>query len=196
MDYEKEYVKLGKEKRALNNQWHDLYNEQGKSLRFHKVCYWIAWVVGVVAAMIIFTSPVCAQEHPNSLKPLLRAEVLTRMVLQEANNEPVEGMVAVAGVALDRVVDSRWPSSLEAVIRQPYQFSGMSIALRDYTQREITRARFAVEIATSGQRPCGVVLWFHADYMMPGWARGYIVPACHLGGHIFYKDKEKSDESH
>lgn len=188
-NWHEEYLRVCEEKRVNNSGWHRLYNKQSRELKWTKRLNLGYFFLTMVFILLFNITPVCSQEHPNSLKPLLRAEALTRMVLQEANNEPIEGMVAVVGVALDRVEDPRWPDNPEAVVRQPYQFEGMSVTFRDYTEREITRARFAVEVAKGGGRPCGRVLWFHADHMMPEWARGDIVPACHIGNHIFYRDR-------
>jgi N-acetylmuramoyl-L-alanine amidase len=110
------------------------------------------------------------------------------MVLQEANLEPFAGMVAVAGVALDRVRDNRWPDNAEAVVRQPNQFTGMSIKIRRYSQQQITRARLAVAAAEGGTRPCGRVLYYHTDWVKPKWDYSKIEVACQLGDHIFYRD--------
>lgn len=113
------------------------------------------------------------------------------MVLQEANHEPFAGMVAVAGVALDRIADDRWPDTRDGVVRQPHQFTGMSIKIRRYTKQQITRARLAVATAEVGERPCGLVLYYHATYVKPAWDYSKIEVACQLGDHVFYRDKEK-----
>ena len=120
-------------------------------------------------------------------KPLTRDEPAVRMVLQEANNEPFAGMVAVAGVAYDRVTDRRWPSTLHDVIYQPAQFTGMRYMLLRYTEAQITRARLAVAEAAIGTRPCGLVLWYHTDQVFPNW-RERLTRKCQLGAHIFYGD--------
>ena len=120
-------------------------------------------------------------------KPLTRDEPVVRVVLQEAANEPFAGMIAVAGVAYDRVPDRRWPSTVREVIYQPYQFTGMSIMLRGYSQAQITRARLAVDQAAQGVRPCGTVLWYHTTKVFPSWRKRLAVK-CQLGAHIFYGD--------
>ncbi len=120
-------------------------------------------------------------------KPLTREEPIVRMVLQEAANEPFAGMVAIAGVALDRMLDRRWPSSEHAVVYQPAQFTGMGIALRQYSEAQITRARIAAAEAVIGTRPCGTVLWYHTTEVTPSWRKRLTVQ-CQLGAHIFYGD--------
>lgn len=125
-------------------------------------------------------------------KPLSRDEPIVRMVLQEAANEPFAGMVAVAGVALDRVADRRWPNTAHDVIYQRAQFSGMSLKMRKYKRQQIIRARVAVAIAERGTRPCGTVLWYHTTYVSPRWNRRLNVK-CQLGEHIFYGDRHETD---
>jgi N-acetylmuramoyl-L-alanine amidase len=122
-------------------------------------------------------------------KPLTRTEPIVRMVLQEAANEPFAGMVAVAGVALDRIRDDRWPDTARDVVYSPAQFTGMGIALRRYSQAQIKKARIAVEIALSGTRPCGEVLWYHTTEVKPSW-RERLTIKCQLGVHIFYGDNK------
>jgi N-acetylmuramoyl-L-alanine amidase len=111
------------------------------------------------------------------------------MVLQEAAGEPFDGRIAVAGVAFDRIADRRWPDTAHRVIYQPYQFTGMSIPLRKYSQDQITQARIAVEAARAGVRPCGRVLWYHTNYVKPTWDYTKIEIHCQIGAHIFYGDR-------
>lgn len=125
-------------------------------------------------------------------KPLSRDEPVVRMVLQEAANEPFAGMVAVAGVALDRVADRRWPDTARAVVYQRAQFSGMSLRMRKYSRQQIIRARVAVAIAESGTRPCGTVLWYHTPAVRPIWNR-QLNMKCQLGRHVFYGDRHETD---
>ncbi len=142
-----------------------------------------------IAFMLAMTMAFCSQGLANDFKPLSRAEPIVRMVLQEAANEPFAGMVAVAGVAYDRVSDRRWPSSVRNVVYAPAQFTGMGIALRDYSRTQITRARIAVAEAVIGTRPCGTVLWYHTVDVSPTWSRQLTV-RCQLGAHIFYGDNK------
>lgn len=124
-----------------------------------------------------------------NFKPLTRDEPIVRMVLQEAANEPLAGLVAVAGVAIDRAADQRWPDSVRDVVYQPYQFTGMGLRLRRYTEDQVTRARLAVALAEVGERPCGKVLWYHTTEVTPSWRKRLTVK-CQLGAHIFYGDNK------
>lgn len=143
----------------------------------------------LLLAGVMFVA-MCSYAQASEFKLLTRAEPVVRMVLQEAAHEPIAGMVAVAGVALDRVADRRWPSTAKQVVYQPWQFTGMAIKLRRYSETQITQARIAVAIAEGGHRPCGTVLWYHTDWVSPKWDYNKINVACVIGGHIFYADKE------
>lgn len=145
----------------------------------------LAILVGFLAVVLLvgLNRPACSSEHLTSDKVLLRA------VLQEAEGEPFDGMVAVAGVALDRAADRRWPGNPRAVLLQPAQFEGMSAPLRDHSPRARTLAEQAVVQALSGSRPCGTVLYFHAEWMTPNWDFEKIKQVCQIGGHVFYTDR-------
>jgi N-acetylmuramoyl-L-alanine amidase len=140
--------------------------------------------------VLIFTvMMVLSNSAWGEFKPLTRAEPIVRMVLQEAANEPFAGLVAVAGVALDRIQDDRWPNTARDVVYSPAQFTGMGITLRRYSRVQITRARLAVVEAYLGTRPCGTVLWYHTTEVTPSW-RERLVLKCQLGVHIFYGDQQ------
>lgn len=145
----------------------------------------------VLASCLMFVG-YCAEAPAAEFKPLTRDEPIVRMVLQESVSEPLAGQVAVAGVALDRMNDPRWPDTAKDVVYQPWQFTGMRAKLREYTRKEIEIARLAVQLARSGTRPCGTVLWYHTTEVNPKWAKG-VQPSCQIGEHIFYSDKETSD---
>lgn len=49
---------------------------------------------------------------------------LAAMIYGEARGEPVDGQVAVAQVAMNRVVDHRWPDDVCSVVYQDRQFIG------------------------------------------------------------------------
>lgn len=138
----------------------------------------------ILLAFMLLANPA----HADDFRPLTRDEPVVRMVLQEAIHEPFAGLIAVAGVAFDRVHDGRWPSVLRAVIYQPWQFTAMNIRLRRYSQEQITRARRAVALAAFGARPCGTVLWYHTYRVKPSWRKRFVL-RCRIGAHLFYGDK-------
>lgn len=116
-------------------------------------------------------------------------DIVVAMVLQEAAYEPFAGMVAVAGVALDRAADPRWPNSRFGVVLQRAQFTGMGMPFGHFSRQQVIKARIAVAQAEIGSRPCGRVLWYHADYVSPSWSKSKrLTVACKIGYHIFYQD--------
>ncbi len=145
-------------------------------------------VIGLLLAWVFLQIAVSRPAH-GDFKSLTRDEPVVHMVLQEAANEPFAGMVAIAGVAYDRVFDRRWPSDLRNVIYEPAQFTGLGIALRRYSQAQITRARLAVTQAYLGARPCGTVLWYHTVEVSPSWNR-MLYLKCQLGVHMFFGEVE------
>lgn len=156
----------------------------------------VIWLV-IMALMVLACMTVA---HAEDALPLTREEPVVRMVLQEANTESLAGKVAVAGVALDRATDRRWPGTPRDVVYQgnhstrTAQFTGMAISLRRYTDKDIEVARLAVELARSGTRPCGIVLWYHADYIkLPHWTKA-MTEHCRIGAHIFYGDVDNANK--
>lgn len=137
------------------------------------------------ASCIIFSGAAA-----DTFVPLTRDETVVRLVLQESNGEPFYGLIAVAGSVFDRMDNSRWPSTADEVARQPRQYDGMHIPLKNYSPEQIELARSAVYLASIGARPCGTVYWFHATYVSPYWKSSYR-RACTIGRHIFYTDPVK-----
>ena len=125
--------------------------------------------------------------------PLDAEEAVVQMVLQEAEGEPSQGQIAVAGVAFDRVKDRRWPDTLDAVIYQPRQFTGMWKRPREYEPEQVARARRSVMIARQGFRPCGAgVFWYHSTGIERPAKWPPMEVRCTIGGHVFYGDEKSS----
>lgn len=163
--------------------------------------------ITILALFMLFVwgmvHPVGAAPVP---KPIVEVDDLTALVLHEARGESAKGMLAVAGVALDRVSDPRWPDTLEGVIYQQTirillgrpilvsQFTGMKksrrlVSVDPYT---LARAQVMVDYAWEGFRVCETdtpLLWFHATYIArPVSWPDHIVVACTIGLHVFYTD--------
>jgi hypothetical protein len=141
------------------------------------------WLAALLGAAGIFLSQ--CTEPAFAFTPLTRAEPVVRLVLQEAANEPFDGQIAVAGVALDRVTAPSWPDTAHGVVYQRDQFTGMGLKLRHYSEAQITRARAAVIVARTGYRPCGHVFWYHNGDVNPVWDDNLDLH-CRIGGHLFY----------
>jgi spore germination cell wall hydrolase CwlJ-like protein len=123
---------------------------------------------------------------------------LAKNIYHEAGYEPFEGKVAVAQVTLNRADHSAFPGGICEVIYQKNviyqkvicQFSWACD--RDTSVRPVNRAAYAesMEVAKKvlleGFRLPGLkdALYYHADYINPGWRRQQIA---HIGRHIFYR---------
>lgn len=153
-------------------------------------------ITSFIAGLVALSGCALAQDYP------VEVDDLTALVLHEARGETFSGMVAVATVVLDRVEDPRWPATIEGVIYQPRQFSGMTRDKRfvSYDVKVVERASKAVWFAFIGFVPeeCGErpILWFHTvdkprgvEQWPPEWVgRLSLDVACIVGNHVFYRD--------
>ena len=141
-------------------------------------------LASLILVLALTKEPVPAFEKPYAPQ----RELLVQAVLEESNNQPFAGKIAVAGVILDRTVDRRWPSTIRGVIFQPYQFSYVGKAGRHYfSPRDVRQARLAVLLARMGERPCGRVLAFHATYIKRPKQWLTVKRKCRIADHIFYE---------
>lgn len=114
------------------------------------------------------------------------ARCLAVAVYYEARGEPLSGQLAVAHVVMNRAHSGRFAATLCGVVRQPGQFSfrGRSFAPpenADWT-KAVAVARAAMD--GTGANPARGALYFHANYVAPGWDRPQIAQ---IGHHVFYR---------
>lgn len=118
-------------------------------------------------------------------------DCLASAVYFEARGEPIEGQLAVAEVVLNRVASSRYPETICDVVVQPWQFSFVnrtrSIPPANRASEAWRRAVAVAKIAEAGASRLlpADVLWYHADYVSPGWGRR-LARNAKIGLHIFY----------
>lgn len=101
-------------------------------------------------------------------------EILARIVKGEASQCSFEGKVAVASVVLNRVRHSRWPSTIQGVAHQPYQFSCYNANVRNRLYwGPVPQSCFdAARAALDGQDPTsGSTYYFNPYLVRPSWAR-------------------------
>lgn len=115
---------------------------------------------------------------------------LASTIYFEARGEPLEGQLAVAEVVLNRARSGRYPSTICGVVRQPAQFSYVRrgvIPRADPNCEEWRRAVAIARIAEAGETRLlpENVLWYHANYVSPGWGRR-LARNTRIGLHIFY----------
>jgi spore germination cell wall hydrolase CwlJ-like protein len=123
---------------------------------------------------------------------------LAKNIYYEAGNQPFEGKVAVAQVTINRTESGQYPSDICKTIYQKNivyekvlcQFSW--VCDRDTTVKAINTANFkeaeevAKKVLLEGFRLPSLkeAMYFHGDYINPGWKRERITK---IGNHIFYK---------
>ena len=137
-------------------------------------------------------SPITAQMRQTQL------DCLARNIYHEAGHEPFEGKVAVAQVTINRTESGSFPSDICKVVYQKNvvyekvlcQFSWYceSASLKKPMNGPIYTESMEVakKVLLEGFRLSAVkdALYFHGDYINPGWKREKITK---IGNHIFYK---------
>ena len=123
---------------------------------------------------------------------------LATNIYYEAGNQPFEGKVAVAQVTINRTESGQYPADICKTIYQKNivyekvlcQFSW--VCDRTVMARPVNRANFkeseevAKKVLLEGFRLPSLkdAMYFHGDYINPGWKREKIAK---IGNHIFYK---------
>jgi spore germination cell wall hydrolase CwlJ-like protein len=137
-------------------------------------------------------SPVTAQMRQQQL------DCLARNIYHEAGYEPFEGKVAVAQVTINRAESGNFPSDICKVVYQKNvvyekvfcQFSwycdSASVKKPMNGPVYLESMEVAKKVLLEGFRLDGVkgALYYHADYINPGWNREKVTK---IGHHIFYK---------
>lgn len=120
-------------------------------------------------------------------------EVLLKIVQAEAGNEDEKGKMLVAGVVMNRVRNSRFPDTVEAVVFQHedgvYQFS--PVANGTYYNVKVTQeTRDAVDRVLAGEDITQGALYFaarkYADGSKMEWFDHNLTRLFEYGGHEFF----------
>jgi spore germination cell wall hydrolase CwlJ-like protein len=134
---------------------------------------------------------------PEMVEQLASAEVpdeeqhcLAGAVYFEARGEPITGQLAVAEVVLNRVASKKYPDSICAVVKQPWQFSFVKngkFPEIDTQSKSWSKAVAVARIAREelDEKLSKDVLWYHADYVAPVWRKA-LDKEDKIGLHIFY----------
>jgi N-acetylmuramoyl-L-alanine amidase len=85
-------------------------------------------------------------------------ELLARLIQAEAGSEPLEGMLAVGAVVVNRVLDPCFPDTIQGVIYQPRQFT--PVGNHRFNAPISERAWEAARAALHGQDPVEGALFF------------------------------------
>jgi spore germination cell wall hydrolase CwlJ-like protein len=123
---------------------------------------------------------------------------LSKNIYYEAGSEPFEGKVAVAQVTLNRVNSGQFPNDVCKTIYQRNIFYEKIICQFSWTcdrdsgtrppnnanyreSEEVAKKVLLEEFRLPGLKEA---MYYHADYINPGWKREKITK---IGHHIFYK---------
>ena len=123
---------------------------------------------------------------------------LAKNIYYEAGSEPFEGKIAVAQVTLNRAADTGFPNDVCKVIYQKNIFYEKVICQFSWycdkttTVRPVNKANYdasmdaAKRVLLEDFRLPGLktALYYHADYINPGWKKEQVAK---IGHHIFYK---------
>jgi spore germination cell wall hydrolase CwlJ-like protein len=156
------------------------------------------------AAPAAAQSPVAKPEKAITFSQIdLNEEVtcLAQNIYFEARSEPVDGMLAVGHVVLNRVASKKFPDTVCKVVRQGgarrrhrCQFSWWCDGRSDEPHNKVAwnASRLIAWFIYNGQTddPTGGALWYHADYVKPSWREAFVAGP-RIGRHIFYL---KSDD--
>ena len=123
-------------------------------------------------------------------------ECLAKNIYFEANTEPLEGKLAVATVTMNRVQSHVFPRTVCGVVldqsSKGCQFSwvcdGKSDIVRD-RRGYMESVKIAEDVLLSNRRSRIIpsdVLYYHADYVSPTWAKTKRLVA-KIGAHILYR---------
>ncbi|CAB4133077.1 SleB Cell wall hydrolyses involved in spore germination [uncultured Caudovirales phage] len=127
-------------------------------------------------------------------------DCLARNVYYEAGNEPFEGKLAVAQVTVNRANNPNFPHKLCDVVYQRTYHKKRVVCQFSWTCDNVSpqknwirwqEARYiATKVLTIGLTSDIIrntnALYYHADYVEPGWNKHHVVTR--IGHHIFYKD--------
>lgn len=129
-------------------------------------------------------------------------ECLAKNIYYEAGGEPFEGKVAVAQVTLNRMDSGMFPNDLCKVVYQKnVVYEKVLCQFSWYCQNPNARAPrhtdaykeseiVARQVLLEGFRLPSLeeALYFHATHVKPNWPYQKVAT---IGGHVFYKHKEK-----
>ena len=166
------------------------------------------------AMMAVLVSVSTGPSDPKNLLELREINpqtlCLAQNIYHEARNESTAGMVAVANVTINRMRDPSFPNTIcEVVFEGPHYTSKKSGKIYPYKNRcqfswycdglsdKVKNTRKFNQIFTLSdyviKNPdldiTDGALFYHADYVNPGWA-GRMNKVAQIDAHIFYKPKK------
>ncbi len=110
---------------------------------------------------------------------------LSHIVYAESNTQPLEGMIGVGNVVLNRVTSTRFPNTIRDVVFQPGQFNpvDMGTIYLEPSQQAVLAAKLALE----GVNTVGESLYFvNPAIGATGWFNQNLTLTIVIADHAFY----------
>ena len=134
-------------------------------------------------------TPLAKEVDPRELK------CMADNIYFEAGNQSSIGKIAVGRVVLNRLEDKRFPDSVCGVIYQKVkttcQFSWVCghrpAKINNDVYAESKEIAYKLLAYNSHSDSFKKVIFYHADYVNPGWSKKFKV-AAKIDNHIFYKE--------
>lgn len=151
---------------------------------------------------LLYSSKAVPEDHSWAAfeVPTRQFQCLVRTLYHEARGEPVEGVLAVAQVVLNRTEHDRYPDSICKVVKQQlvkgvYQFSFWKhkeilkkpVNKTSWRKMEIL-AQQAINLHYSGFDIADKAMYYHTTKVKPSWRKSdKLKRVKKIGNHIFYK---------
>lgn len=134
------------------------------------------------------------QVETDALEPIAGGETyynqedlnwLSRVIYSESGNQPLEGMIAVGNVVLNRVADPVWPDTIYDVVFQPGQFDVVTYG--SIYMEPSDEAVAAAKIVLEGYNVIGDCKYFiNPDTCSSAWFDANCTYVETIGNHAFY----------
>lgn len=167
----------------------------------------IAFVISLLGISLIMsaTSSIAKDrvKQPNDVVISTMPEVderelkcLADNIYYESRGEPSTGKIAVAGVTMNRVASSKFPTNVCSVVyqrtRKTCQFSWTCYRKKApnptvYKESLEIAEKVLTEEIDHSNIIGDTVMWYHADYVNPNWYN--LRRVTKIGKHIFYRDR-------
>jgi N-acetylmuramoyl-L-alanine amidase len=141
----------------------------------------------VLLSAVLFVGAHNVQANTTNLDSR-QIECLTLNTYKESRGESEKGQLAVIFTVLNRVKDSRFPSTPCKVIAAPHQFSWYrkDRSVKDWGTYNKVKELVKETIAGEHRDPTQGAVFFHASRITPSWSRSFKCTAV-IGNHKFYK---------
>jgi spore germination cell wall hydrolase CwlJ-like protein len=159
-------------------------------------------ILAVLLAALCIRIAVPIEHHPTPVAPDVQKDIncLAENVYYEARGESDDGKKAVAEVTTNRASTPGFPNTVCGVVHQKTdrtcQFSWVCQRHRPPIDKKdqtwVESKNIATDVLLFDDNP-GIMkkktaLFYHADYVKPGWAR-HMKFIKRIGGHLFYTKK-------